>query len=338
MEIRRIQVTGGSSYIISLPKPWITACNIQKGDPIAIIHQADGSLLITPKISSEHSYSKKIISVENIHDSKYLIRMLIGSYIMGYSEIQIKSSEKIPPHVQAAVVDFTHTSIGFEVIDENNYAITLKDLLNPVEMPFAKTIKRMYLIAEEMFKSAIDSLKAIDISLAESVIQRDKEIDRLYWLVNRQLNLVLTDITLSYKMETNSNEALYYFLISKALERIGDHAVRIAENIRQLEKVTFSDEDAKLISESGEFAIKFLSDAIDSWIMRDVARANNTIDGLSNIIENYEKLNKIAKKMKNINESIAVSYIAESIQRVGEYSADIGEVVVDFLMKKNESK
>ncbi len=338
MEIRRIQVTGGSSYIISLPKPWITACNIQKGDPIAIIHQADGSLLITPKISSEHSYSKKVLSVENINDSKYLMRLLIGSYIMGYSEILIKSTEKIPAYVQASVVDFTQTAIGFEVIDESNYAITLKDLLNPVEMPFGKTIKRMYLIAEEMFKSAIDSLKTIDIALADNVINRDKEIDRLYWLVNRQLNLVLTDITLSYKMETNANEALYYFLISKSLERIGDHAVRIGENIKQLENVQFSEEDSKSISEAGEYAIKFLSDAIDSWIIRDVVRANKTIDGLSTIIEYYEKLNKIARKMHNINESIAMSYIVESIRRVGEYSADIGEVVIDFLMKKNDPK
>lgn len=33
MEIRRVQITGGSSYVITLPKEWATSQNIKKNDP-----------------------------------------------------------------------------------------------------------------------------------------------------------------------------------------------------------------------------------------------------------------------------------------------------------------
>ena len=53
MEIRRVQMTGGSSFIITLPKEWVKKLNIGKNDPIGLIQQPDGSLLVTPKMDKE---------------------------------------------------------------------------------------------------------------------------------------------------------------------------------------------------------------------------------------------------------------------------------------------
>ena len=53
MEVRRVQLTGGSSYILTLPKEWITSLNIKKNTPLGIHMQADGTLLITSKMMQE---------------------------------------------------------------------------------------------------------------------------------------------------------------------------------------------------------------------------------------------------------------------------------------------
>ena len=42
MEIRRVQVTGGASFVVTLPKDWAEAQKIIKNDPIGLIAQADG--------------------------------------------------------------------------------------------------------------------------------------------------------------------------------------------------------------------------------------------------------------------------------------------------------
>ncbi|HNJ81641.1 MAG TPA: AbrB/MazE/SpoVT family DNA-binding domain-containing protein, partial [Methanoregulaceae archaeon] len=44
MEIRKVQITGGSSYVITLPKDWAEEQHIQKNDPLGLLAQPDGTL------------------------------------------------------------------------------------------------------------------------------------------------------------------------------------------------------------------------------------------------------------------------------------------------------
>ncbi len=42
MEIRKVQITGGSSYVVTLPKDWAESLKIKKNDPLGLIVQPDG--------------------------------------------------------------------------------------------------------------------------------------------------------------------------------------------------------------------------------------------------------------------------------------------------------
>ena len=53
MEIRRIQMTGGSSYVLTLPKEWVESLDIKKNDPLGVMVQPDGTLLISKNTSSD---------------------------------------------------------------------------------------------------------------------------------------------------------------------------------------------------------------------------------------------------------------------------------------------
>ncbi|MCK4238433.1 MAG: AbrB/MazE/SpoVT family DNA-binding domain-containing protein, partial [Candidatus Lokiarchaeota archaeon] len=43
MEIRKVQITGGSSFTITLPKEWITQMKINKNDTLGLTPQSDGT-------------------------------------------------------------------------------------------------------------------------------------------------------------------------------------------------------------------------------------------------------------------------------------------------------
>ena len=51
METRKVQITGKSTYIISLPKTWVKKVNITNGNSVAMVPRTDGTLLINPKIN-----------------------------------------------------------------------------------------------------------------------------------------------------------------------------------------------------------------------------------------------------------------------------------------------
>jgi len=143
IEARKVQKTGGSSFIISLPKEWIKKHGIEAKDTIGILSQPDGNLLITPYMSSEKYVKEKKFDVDEIKDSDFLFRLLIGAYIMGYNIIEVKSSKKFESVIRDTVINFSKITIGTEIMEESDNTIIIKDLLDPKEMPFEKTIKRV---------------------------------------------------------------------------------------------------------------------------------------------------------------------------------------------------
>jgi hypothetical protein len=76
-----------------------------------------------------------------------------------------------------------------------------------------------------MLQSALDSLARMDIDTARQVIGADKAIDAAFNAILRQL--------ITYMMEDprTISEALDIIWIVKAIERVGDHASNIAENV-----------------------------------------------------------------------------------------------------------
>ncbi|MFX1444304.1 MAG: phosphate uptake regulator PhoU [Promethearchaeota archaeon] len=340
IETRKVQKTGGSSYIVSLPIDWIKSHNIHEvfnknGYTLGIISQPDGNLLITPNPNSEEILKAKEISVDDIEGYDFLFRILIGAYIMGYSRIIIKSSKRFETFIRDCVNNFTQIAIGPEIIEESNQIIVIKDLLNPKEMPFEKTIRRMYILAESMHEDAIEALKTKNKDLAEEIVKRDDEIDRLHWLIGRQSHIVLKDIILCQKMGVTLQEANQFQIFSKFLERIGDHAVKIARNVAEIIDEDINQTLVNEISKASEFSLDLLNKSLDAWLQKDIQLANSNIDLVKDLIKMCEV---IPAKTENFNmeSSIAISYIVESIRRTGEYASDISEIIINSLIEKLE--
>lgn len=335
IETRKVQQTGGSSYIVSLPKPWIKKYGIEKNDSVGIISQPDGNLLITPKINSEEVLKTKDIVADDYNDYNYLFRILIGAYIMGYSRITIKSSKKFEPYIRDCIINFTQIAIGPEIIEESYNFIIMKDLLNPKEIPFEKTIKRMYILIEGMHSDAMNSLKKQDKERAEEVIKRDNDVDRLHWLIARQSNIVLRDIILSQKMGITLEDANHFQSMSRFLERIGDHAVKIAKNVLKIVDKEIDGSIIKKISKASEISLDLLSKSLDAWLQKDIGIANENIESISKLIDACEQVRMNDNHNKvDVETYLAISYIVESIRRTGEYCTDISEITINSIIKE----
>jgi phosphate uptake regulator len=335
MEIRRIQVTGGSSYIVTLPKKWIKSLNIKKNDPIGLLMQSDGTLLITPKISREQTQRIKEFSINETVDQKYLLRQLIGAYIAGYTSLVIKSNVRMPSSVRLLVREFTQTTIGQEIVEETDKTIIVKDLLNPAEMPFNRTIKRMYILVKSMHIDSMSALKEKDKILVQDVIARDNEVDRLHWLVARQYNIIQRNVNFTEKMGITIGLAGTSFLISRIIERIGDHVIRIAKNIINIIDEKIDIRIIEKIESASNLAIDIFNNSSGSFFKRDIKGANENIEAVKKLEAQCEKINTIALKQEG-SMAISIGYIVESIRRIGEYAEDISETVINYLISEEK--
>jgi len=78
--------------------------------------------------------------------------------------------------------------------------------------------------AISMFKDSLDAFVREDVDLARAVISRDKQLDDMNAAANRQL---------TERMMQDRDQLRGYLnliLISRCLERVGDHATNIAED------------------------------------------------------------------------------------------------------------
>jgi phosphate uptake regulator len=331
METRKVQVTGGSSYIITLPKEWVLSAKIKKNDPVGVLIQPDGSLLITPDLTMDQGMPEKVFWLDDITDGTYLFRLLIGAYISGYSNIILRSKKGIPPFLRDSAISFTQTLIGPEIVEEETNSIIIKDLLKPTEMPFDKTLKRMYLLVRSMHETTMKALSESDKEVAKDVINRDRDVDRLQWLVARQAHMVLEDISLASKMEIKQSDVVFYLTMSRILERVGDHAIIIASNMPNIIESEVGRKTIDTLMSSSAQALKLLSTSMDAWQKRDIVLANSTIESLPNLIRACKKINDMAANLSG-EPAVSLSYISESIRRTGEYATDISELLINTLI------
>jgi len=337
MEIRRVQVTGGSSYIITLPKEWVKKANIQKNDSIGLVGQSDGTLLITPKMIEKQIQKIKTFKVDDKTDQEFILRQLVGAYIAGFNSIEIVSTKKMPSKIRDSIRKFTQITIGPEVIEETDNSIILKDLLNPTEMPFSSTIKRMHILVKNMHEDSISALTKDNKNIQEEISLRDNDVDRLYWLVARQHNIILQNVSLAEKMGTTIKMSLAYFLISKKIERMGDHVVHIAQNVSQIVSDDLDEDIVAKIQSASDLALDIFNRSIGALFRRDIAEANKNIDSVKKLEKKCEEINKLALNQKG-NIAIAVGNIVESIKRMGEYAEDISETTINYLMGETQEK
>jgi len=332
MEIRRVQMTGGASFVVTLPKDWAEAQKIKKNDPVGLTVQPDGTLLVTKKITEDPIQRLKEIDSSTITDPAFLFRMLIGTYITGFTTIRITTKQRFPPFVRSVVRDFTQMTIGQEVVEETETVIAIKDLLNPSEMPFDNTIKRMFVIVKTMHEDAITALETHNKTLAQDVITRDMDADRLNWLIARQTNMLMQNASLSRKMGISSGMAMNYCMLSRIIERVGDHAVRIAENSLPIIDADLDKKIIHAIRKASAMSLEIFDRSIISFFNTDMKEAHKNIESISALENICGDINNMVLKQETMA-AVSIGYIAESIRRAGEYAGDISETVINLLVE-----
>ena len=76
-----------------------------------------------------------------------------------------------------------------------------------------------------LLKDALDAYIARDLTMAEDVRQRDQDVDQMYNALFREL------LTHMLEDPRNITAAMHLHFIAKNIERVGDHATTIAEQV-----------------------------------------------------------------------------------------------------------
>jgi len=332
-ETRKIQLTGKSTYIVSLPKKWVTTMNLKAGSELVILQHSDASLTLTPRnLVRPSKPGEASIVVSQKEDPNTTMRKIVALYLVGYNLIAVKTqNERITSLQRNFIKDMTRKKlVGTEIISDSPNEMKLQVLLSYPELSVESALRRMCLIAVSMHEDSLKALKNMDKELAGNVITLDDEVDRFSLYIIRQLKAavqserVLKDIGLS-----SPRDCLGYRVIAKSVERIADHAVKIAENLLSLDD-KIDDFALEKVSEMSLFARSVFDDSIKSLFKKDYLLADSVVMKAKTIASMEDQATMaIVKKVETVEMS-SLRLIMESLRRTAEYASDIAEIVLNL--------
>ncbi|MCI4338352.1 MAG: phosphate uptake regulator PhoU, partial [Thermoplasmata archaeon] len=233
------------------------------------------------------------------------------------------------PFSRRVAREFCRLVIGPEVIEESRNAIVIQDLSDPSELSSEKCLRRMHLVVRAMLEDALRSLRDSDASLAHDVAQRDQDVDRLYWMVAKRYNMAHSGVSEPSPMSP-ATHLHSHRMVAKLLERVGDHAVRIAETFPVI--TAGKGLDPKLVKdleEANASAVAILDQAFNALIVGDIDAANEAIDSR---VAHQKLIDALSHRVatRKGEELLALGAVVDSLGRTAGYATDIAEQAINL--------
>ena len=328
-EYRKLQVTGGSTMIVSLPRDWVKSNQMKKGDIVYIEELNSGGLHISA-LQAESSKSSITIDCCNLSDG--LIDLLIGAYLSGTDMIKIVCKNKIPRKVHKDIRNFLRDTRGMEIGLDEDKEIRILSILDPSELTFQVSINRMYILISSLVSDCFDVLDGDDIDLLADIEDRERQIDARRLLVERQVAAVIKKPAIERSLGTDRFSALEHANIARILERMGDHAARLGILVRD-NSVTIKSKTNELPLRAIPEWANLLKSLVHNMYTKDVAVihvAKRSLVRLMREIEDNES--ELWTGRKSSERLFSEFQISESIRRICAYGVNFAESLLNMLM------
>lgn len=316
METRKVQVTGKSTYIVTLPKKWAKKSKLDGGETVSMSYLDDGSLVIAPP---GWKHAERNLKVSYDGNVKRLKREIVGIYILDeYTSIEI-AGKNIEKDMKKEIRHLCKSLIGFEVVEDVGDKVIINDFLDKDELTITRALKRMSSIVYLMMDELAIAMQEQNNELFSEVVARDDEVDRMYLLISKQYISRLHLHQPSKNDKLGLIDSFYYRLAAEDVERIADHVTKIAGICKEL---SLNDEQRSMMSQLVRDSQKYFMDIMDIFRHVEKEKAHSLLDNeMSSSRDLLELRDRSEPEMK---------IIIDSIKRIREYAKKITEYTIDL--------
>ncbi len=259
MERRRLQIVGGSSYMVSLPKSWIKRNNLKRGDELILIEFED-HLRIMPNNSKSRVVRIRLPRVGD----EFIKRLFYSLYIQGSDEIVV---ENVDTDLKDRIKESIKNLVGMEIVDVDSDKIVLKCLTTSFDVE--KAVKRLCQIVVEMFECV--EMFANTRELFNYIEKLEEEADKFYILSLRMIYKKVFEYSNTSELFTSVESRSFV----KLLEEIADSLYDMATSFCICHEFLETLKNLKRLFEI----------AVDSYFKRDSLMSINLIE-MANNVEN----------------------------------------------------
>lgn len=184
--------------------------------------------------------------------------------------------------------------------------------------------------AEQLVDRAIAALLSRDREAAEEVLAGDKTINGLEVEVERRAIALLA---LQQPMARDLRFLVGAIKVSSELERVGDHAVNIAESAIRLMEMEADLTPGPEIEDMTRRAREMLAQSLDAFtradgnLGREVCKADDAVDALHDSVFRI-LLTHMMADVRTITPSLEMLLVSRNLERVADLATNISEEAV----------
>jgi phosphate uptake regulator len=285
---RRLQKIG-SSMLISLPSEWIKNNNLKKGNMVMIEVNRNNSISLYPSdIDTEDVKEVNIPHPQLSMDS--LTNQIYGAYLLGYDVIRIKGKSQISFDDRELIKLAMRKLVGLEIVDENGSNIISQFLLDANTLDAEKILRRMSSIVAGMYKDTLIGIQKKQNGSEKSIVSRDDEVDRQYFLLVRLIRSAMMDQKLASKLNLSNIDILDYRIAANHLESAGDYITDFATALPIISHDNLIEE----IIQAASLIEKMQEKSIAGFINKNRVESNE-------VVKIYSKFNDLLNLTKELS-------------------------------------
>ena len=314
---RKIQLTGGTTYTVSLPKPWAKAQGIDVGDRVRL-HPRGDRLLVMP--SDAETSGETVTASATRYGPEAIRRIVVAAYVTGATTVRIEGSPDRA--VREVVRDAAAGLVGVEVGTETDDEVVVRTMLDVADLSPTQTLAQLENVTLSIHEEAVDAALTADGEAGRRVAARDDSVDRLFGLVAREFQRSLVDVT----GDRGDGELTTFdhYTVARQLERIGDHAEKIARVAERIE----TEPPADLAAELDDLAVDARSIVrrafSETLHERDPGALSDVLSDGAAVVDAATALDRTLYG-RELADGYALATVLDSIVRTAEYGQNVAD-------------
>jgi len=329
VDIRKVQLTGGATYTVSLPKNWVVANKIQPRDSLKLDWRPSGAIRLTPLHLTEQDGKSIYINAEmlpqgGLHDH------LMAAYLAGAEKIKVAYSLENSKKYSREIRLFMRNTRGFEILDEDDESQSLVSLLKSAEMPIQASLNRMYLQLSSLARDVISVFEGESSEILSDDAERESDVDAMHYLIERQVGVILDYHAVAASLEINRNQAVQFANLANSLERMMDHMFQISRLICETQPLPNLEITAPPLAQ-----IPIWQTSLKQMMIDIRTQDSHTIEAARVSLQTARKALELHEEsmMEGKGRALPLLFefrLSESIRRLCAYALDIGETLLNM--------
>ena len=339
LETRKVQKLGYSSVGISLPKEWAGMNGLRPGSIITLSVEDDGTLRVRTGPPDDHApTSEATIDADEWHGPEALTRIITGNYIVGRSTIRVRSRDELSAEQLQEIHEAVRGLTGLTIVNQGPKFVTIENFVEPTRFPIEGLLRRLHYLTSRMENLALGVLAGAATGNIEEVVRMEAEVDRLYWLVVRQLLLAAQNRSVASKIgEVEPRHLLGDRVVAVMLEDVGDLWEELAVGSLALLKPTrrIPKEFSKAIGEVKTKLEKVMEMTMTAFFTSDLEKADEALDLKDSLEAELKELGRAAPGLKCdrkgtiCNACTFLHGVLRPIEHVTKYYGTIAQITLN---------